>query len=174
MNIKYNYSKENLEKLAKESWCESDMCQKLTSRWSTSYTLRKYIKQYQIDTSHWRKILPKCELDEYQNPKTNLQKQILELRKQNKSYKEIQKILNCAKSTISYILRAKTREDVYRRDLENYSDWERKLRKNTSRFLHSTPYNYIRVISKDWNMKLRSSTSKFKLRMGKNNKHFGR
>ena len=66
--------------------------------------------------------MPKCELDEYQNPKTNLQKQILELRKQNKSYKEIQKILNCAKSTISYILRAKTREDVYRRDLENYSD----------------------------------------------------
>lgn len=171
--MKYDYSKENLEKLAKESWCECDMYQKLTGKWKTSETLRKQIKVYQIDTSHWRKTLPTINQDERILPKTELQKKIIELRNKNKSYSEIEKILNCSRSTISYALRSKTRKDIHNRMINNYSLWELKLLQKISKFLHRFSKKTNRIISKDWNMKLRGATSKFKLKMGKNQNHFG-
>lgn len=169
---KYDYSKENLEKLAKESWCESEMCYKLTGQWRTKKTLLKYIRLYNIDTSHWRKILPKVDLDDELQGDTNLQKQIIELRKQNKSFNEIAKLLNCSKSTVSHTLRKKTKEKNKQKNLIYSKSWKSKLIKCSSNFCKES-YHYIKQINKDWKEKLRTSTSKFKLKKGENMKHFG-
>lgn len=160
-----DWSKENLEKLVKESWCQCDVYQKLTGKWNTNKKLMRLIKLYNIDISHWRKQLSKAEDDNYPEPKTENQKKMLELRKQGLSFKEIAEELNCTKSTVSYFFREVQRNKTRERE-KQYEYWVQRLIKNISFFKSRESYYWKKSITKDWKMKLRSATNKFIKRNG--------
>ena len=141
------------------------MYQKLSGNWDTSDTLRKYLTQYNIDISHWRKQKPKLDEDCFIEPKTDLQKKMLSLRKEGKSFQEIADLLNCSKSTVSYFFRPAQRKNTKKRK-EKYTDWEIRFIRNISSFQKQTPHFYNRIVNKNWNMKLRSATNKFIKRDG--------
>lgn len=158
--MKYDYSKENLEKLAKESWCLADMIEKLTGKKCKNRTLMKYINYYDIDISHWRKQLPKLQDDDYPEPTTDKQRKMLELRKQGFSFGEISEKIKCSKGTVSYFFRKKQREKVKERK-EQYEPWVASLIKRISRFNLRDCKDWTRVVDTDWKQKLRSATSHF-------------
>lgn len=167
-----DWSKENLEKLVKQSWCQCDVYQKLTGKWDTNEKLMRLIKLYNIDISHWRKQLPELEKDDLNIiPINKRQEKMLELRKQGKTFKEIAEEIGCSKSSVSYFFRKNTRSGVKQRH-DKYSKWEECLIRNVSRFQDQEPYVYIKSICKDWKLKLRSSTNKF-IKRGGYVSHFG-
>lgn len=151
MKPKYDYSKENLEKLAKESTSVSEMYYKMSGRWEPHKVLKKYIKLYNIDISHFKIFRLKTNLDNSDGPKTELQQRIVKLRKENKSFREISKILKCSIQTVSRTLRENTRErDKIRRLNDDPKDW------------HKTK----------WKSRLGTNINSFK-RRSKGNKNFG-
>ena len=60
--IKADYSKENLEKLVKESWCFTDLSKKLGVRPHIK-RLKQKLDKLNIDYSHFRKQKPKTKDD---------------------------------------------------------------------------------------------------------------
>lgn len=98
-------------------------------------------------------------LDSAVIPKTELQQQILSLRKEGLSMCEIAKQLHCSKGTVSYNLRSEQRLRTQRRNIKR--GWLNAFNKRLYRFKKRISHIYNRPINKDWKMKLRSSTSNF-------------
>ena len=69
---------------------------------------------------------------------TPLNKQIIALRKQGLSYREIAKKLNCSKSTVSYALTAKTRK-LAKEKHDRMPSHEKCIYKKISTFKSSVP-----------------------------------
>lgn len=95
---------------------------------------------------------------------SDIHKKILELRKSGKSYNEISKELNCAKSTVAYHCNSEIKVGVDRRKekykLEDRAKYyfQRRLShfRNRKRGPGKPPYD------KDWNKKLRTAVSQFR------------
>ena len=92
-------------------------------------------------------------------------KDVLELRAKGFSYKQIAEELGCNKSTVSYLLSNKTREELKARveNLKEQEYWKYELLKQLSDFKRRVKGSGRALMSKDWNKKLRTSVSRFKL-----------
>ena len=161
--IKADYSKENLEKLVKESWCFTDLSKKLGVRPHIK-RLKQKLDKLNIDYSHFRKQKPKINNDILSKSNSQLYNKIIELRKQNKSYNEIALELNCSKSTISYHLSNRSRESC-KNNTKEIPKWVKKLIKRIGHF-KEIKSKTSRKLCGDWKMKLRSAINKFSKRKG--------
>lgn len=99
-------------------------------------------------------------------PSTDLGKNILKLRKQGLSYKQIVKELNCSAATISYHLSDITKDSNKERE-EKYREealWKVLFRKQVVNFKQrKINTNKINMCT-DWNKKFRTSCSRFRTR----------
>ena len=89
---------------------------------------------------------------------------VLRLRAEGKSYRQIASELGCSKSTISYLLSEKTRENIVKK-IERYKDerpWVIKLWKLLDNFKRRKQGSGKVSMTKDWNKKIRTSVSQFK------------
>lgn len=161
--IKADYSKENLEKLVKESWCFADLSKKL-GICLYAKRLKQKLDKLNLDYSHFRKQKPKIENDILSKSNSLIYNKIIELRKQNKSYNEIALELNCSKSIISYHLSAHSRE-THKNRISKSQRWIKKLIKKIDHFNENKSKIHIKLC-KDWKMKLRSAVNKFSKRKG--------
>ncbi len=146
--MKTNYSKENLEKLVKDSWCFTDLSKKLGCNSLHKKRLELYLNNLNIDYSHFRKQRIINSIDYKIEPKTDLQKNIINLRNQGYSFSEITKQLHCSKSSVSYCLRKIQRNKVRQRVL-HYKKWEIKLSKSLVFFKRRKTKRHITKCN-DW------------------------
>ena len=131
----------------------------------------------QYRTSKWAPLCAKCasidtSKDLYQESNTELSKQIIELRKLGKSFKDIAEQLNCSTSTVAYYCSPNSKIRSLERNKVHYS-WKVKFRKALMDFKTRKRGVGKALSTLDWNKKFRTAVSKFKNRKMKlNNKNY--
>lgn len=163
----YNkYNKEQLEALVEKSSTFVELASNMGYKTCKKSRLISLLEKFNIDYSILKSKIPQPieNKNDFYNPTTKLQNQIVILRKKGLSFLEISKQLNCSKSSVSYTLR-KLQKIKTKNRRDNTPHWLIILSKKIDTFKRKEKKRTI-TKGKDWKMKLRGSVSKFSNKKG--------
>lgn len=147
---------------------------KFCKRCGKKYIVSKYEGYCSYNCWNFNNLVQKS-VNEFSNTRTDLGKEIQELRIKHYSYSEIAKILHCSKSTVSYNCSKSTRDKIHAKKAK-MEPWKAKLIRSVSAFYCRKVGKGVPKKYKDWNHKFRSAVSGFRNRkvnnMVNNSKHY--
>lgn len=182
--MKINIDKQKLEELISSNWHRKEIAEffhvseKTISKRIKEYglTFKKETKQKEVHKCErcgkeyvQSKYHPYCckkcagllDLTIYAEPITELGKQVVELRKQGKTFKEISEILHCSKATVSYYCSNGNREHKLEYSKSGLEPYIKRIVKSTTAFQNRKPRNKVRFKCQNWYQSFKSRVSNF-------------